>query len=97
MESRTLEYDSGTCSDHFFSGTSAFGTFSLRGIIHLMKFIELVTAIAASVLVSWHSNPFQSISIMVIAWEEQAFMHAPHPEQPCLTYAFPLPSILILR
>ena len=96
MESGTFEDDPGTCSYQFFSSTSAFGTFSLCSIIHLMEFIKLVTAISTSVLVSWHRNPFQSMSIVVIAWEEQAFMQAAHPEQPRLTYALPVRLILIL-
>ncbi len=79
MESGTLEDNPGTCSDQFFSSTSTFGAFSLFSIIHLMKFIKLVTASSTSVFVSWHHIPFQSMSIMVIAWEEQAFMQAAHP------------------
>lgn len=96
MESGTLEDNSGTCSDHSFCRTPAFGAFSISGIIHLMKFIKLMTAIAASVFVSWHCIPFQSVLVMVIAWEEQAFMQAAHPAQPRFTYAFPLALILIL-
>ncbi len=96
METGTLEDYSGTCSDHFFSSTSALRAFSLSSIIHLMEFIKLVTAIPASVFVSWHRNPFQSLSIMVIASDGHTFMQTAHPEQPRLTCAFPLPSILIL-
>ncbi len=73
VESGTLEDDSGTGSDQFFSSTSAFGTFSLSRIIHLMKFFKPVTAIVASIFVSWHCNPFQSIQTIVIAPEEQTF------------------------
>ena len=97
MESGTFEDDTGARPDHFFSRIPAFGAFSLSSIIHLMEFIKFVTAISASVFVSWHHNPFQSISIIVIAREGQTFMQAAHPEQPCFTYAFPLTSILILR
>ncbi len=97
MESGTLEDDPGTRSDHLFSRTSAFGAFSLSSIIHLMKFIKLVTTILAFVFISWHRNPFQSMSIIVIAPDGHTFMQAAHPEQPLLTCALPLPSILILR
>lgn len=97
VESGTLEDDPGTCSHHSFSLTSTFGAFSLSCIFHLMKFIKPVTAIAASVFVSWHSNPFQTLSIIVIALDGHTFTQAEHPKQPRLTRALPLTSILILR
>ncbi len=79
VESGTLEDDSGTGSDQFFGRTSAFGAFSLSRIIHLMKIFKPVTAIVASIFVSWHCNPLQSISTIVIAPEEQTFKPAAHP------------------
>ncbi len=97
VESGAFEDNPGSCPDQFFSRTAAKGTFSVIRIIHFVKFLKLVTTIAAFIFVSRHTDSFQTLSIIIIAAEGQTLLHFAQPSHPRLILALPFRLTVILR